>query len=108
MKLALLCRFAVVIIEGNAVAYGRSVLQGNVLNIEDLWTLPALRSQGLGTQLIQGLLRFGVEDNADTVYLTVNESNVLAQQLYERLGFANRYLYRYLVPESEVDQAGCE
>ena len=98
-RLALPCRYAIVMRHGKACAYGRLVRQGNILNIEDLWTLPELRSHGLGTQLIQGLLRLGFEDGAETAYLTVNESNAGARRLYERLGFVNSYLYRYLVPE---------
>jgi ribosomal protein S18 acetylase RimI-like enzyme len=98
-RLSLPSRFAVVMHDGKASAYGRSVQQGNVLSIEDLWTLPALRNQSLGTHLIQGLLRFGLEDGAEVACLTVNESNVGARRLYERLGFVNRYLYHYLIPK---------
>lgn len=85
--------------DGETVAYGRSVQQDNLLTIEDLWTLPALRSQGNATQLIQGLLQFGRESGADTAYLTVNESNADGRRLYERLGFVHRYLYHYLIPK---------
>jgi ribosomal protein S18 acetylase RimI-like enzyme len=98
-RLALPSRFAVVVRHGKACTYGRSVRQGNTLNIENLWTLPELRRQGLGTQLIQGLLRLGFEDGAEIAFLTVNESNVDARRLYEQLGFVNSYLYRYLVPK---------
>jgi len=97
--LALPGRFAVVMRNGKACAYGRSVRQDNILCLEDLWTLPELRSQGLGTQLIQGLLRLGLQDGAETAQLAVNESNTGARRLYERLGFVNRYLYRYLIPK---------
>ena len=98
-RIALPSRFAVVVRNGKACAYGRSARQGNILIIEDLWTLPELRSQGLGTQLIQGLLGLGLKDGTTTAYLTVNESNAGARRLYERLGFVDRYLYRYLIPK---------
>jgi ribosomal protein S18 acetylase RimI-like enzyme len=98
-KITLPSRLAVLMRHGAACAYGRSVLQGNILNIEKVWTLPEMRSQGLGTQLIHGLLRRGFEDGAETAFLTVNESNSGARRLYTRLGFVNQYLYRYLVPQ---------
>jgi ribosomal protein S18 acetylase RimI-like enzyme len=98
-RLALPSRFVVVLQNGEACGYGRSVRQGNSLNIEDLWMRPELRSQGLGTQLIHGLLRLGLEDGATTAHLTVNESNADARRLYERLGFRNKYRYRYLIPK---------
>lgn len=99
MKLALSSRFAVVTRQGKACGYGRSVLHSNILNIENLWTLPELRNQGLGMQLIQGLLQLGFEDDAEIAYLTVNQSNTGAQRLYARLGFENGYVYRYMVPK---------
>ncbi|WP_420632426.1 GNAT family N-acetyltransferase [Candidatus Leptofilum sp.] len=74
-----------------------------MLNIENLWAHPERRKQGLGTQLIQGLLQKGYEDGAKMAYLTVNQSNEDAQRLYARLGFEVKYSYRYLVPGSEAD-----
>ena len=98
-RLALPGRYAAVMRDGEAYAYGRSVRQGDLLCIEDLWTLPEFRSQGLGTQLIHGLLRLGLQDGAETACLAVNESNTGARRLYERLGFVDRYLYYYVIPE---------
>lgn len=100
MKISLLSRYAIVKGKGKAHGYGRSVLQGNILNIEKLWIQPEHRNQGLGTQLIQGLLRRGLEDGAEAAYLTVNQSNKDAQRLYGRLGFEVKYAYRYLVQGS--------
>jgi ribosomal protein S18 acetylase RimI-like enzyme len=95
-RLTLPSRFAIVTHQNKASGYGRSVLHGSALHIEDLWILPTLRSQGLGTRLINGLLHLGFEDGANTAYLTVNESNAGARRLYERLGFVNHHLYYYL------------
>jgi ribosomal protein S18 acetylase RimI-like enzyme len=103
MKISLPSRYAIVMKQGNACGYGRSVLQGNILNIEKVWIHPDQRSQGFGTQVIQGLLQKGCEDGAEIAYLTVNQSNKDAQRLYSRLGFEGRYSYRYWVPKSEAD-----
>jgi len=103
MKISLPSRYAIVMKQDKPCGYGRSVLQGNILNIEKLWVHPNQRNQGFGTQLIQGLLRKGYEDGAEIAYLTVNQSNEAAQRLYSRLGFEVRYSYRYLVSESETE-----
>ena len=100
VKLALPVRYAVLMRKGEACAYGRSVRQGNILCIEDLWTLPTLRSQGLGTRLIQGLLQLGLENGAENALLAVNQSNTGARRLYKRLGFVDSYLYHYLIPKA--------
>lgn len=103
MKITLPSRYVVVMDAGQACGYGRSVLQDNILNLENLWVQPDMRDQGLGTQLIQGLMQMGYEDGAEIAYLTVNQSNPDAQRLSKRLGFESIYSYRYLVPESEAD-----
>lgn len=95
-RLTLSGRFAIVTHQNKASGYGYSVLQDRTLLIEDLWILPTLRGQGLGTQLINGLLRLGFEDGANRACLTVNESNTSAQRLYKRVGFVKQYLYYYL------------
>jgi ribosomal protein S18 acetylase RimI-like enzyme len=102
LKISLPSRYVIVMRQGKACGYGRSVLQGNILNIEKLWVHPDHRNQGFGTQLIQGLLLKGNEDGAEIAYLTVNQSNKEAQRLYTRLGFEVRYSYRYLVPRSDA------
>jgi len=103
MRISLPSRYAVVTKQGKACGYGRSVLQGDTLNIENIWVHPDQRNQGVGTQLIRGLLQKGYEDGAETAYLTVNQSNKPAQRLYARLGFEVRYSYRYSVLRSEAD-----
>ncbi len=102
-RLTLPARFAVIKHGDKMCGYGRSVQQGNILNVDDLWLLPAYRGLGLGTQLIHGLLHLGHSEGATSACITVNEDNEGARRLYERLGFVNRYLYWYMVPPEEVD-----
>lgn len=47
-----------------------------------------LRSQGIGTQLVEHLLKLGRSAGFQLAALDVAASNPLAQALYERLGFA--------------------
>lgn len=101
--LALPSRYVVVKQGDNVCGYGRSVQQDDILNIEGLWMLPDYRGQGLGTQIIHGLLQLGRTDGAAIACVTVNEDNDGARRLYERLGFVNQYLYWYVVPLAEAD-----
>lgn len=88
-------RFAVVMRQGQACAYGYSTRQGSILWLNELWVQSDLRGQGIGTHLIQGLLHRGREDGAHIACLAVNQSNVGARRLYQRLGFVQRYRYSY-------------
>ncbi|MEZ4865652.1 MAG: GNAT family N-acetyltransferase [Caldilineaceae bacterium] len=88
-------RFAVIMRQGQACAYGYSTQQGNILWLNELWVQPELRGQGIGTHLIQGLLHRGREDGAQIAGLAVNESNIGARRLYKRIGFVPRYRYGY-------------
>ncbi len=92
-------RFAVVLGNGDACAYGYSIQQGDQLYIRELWVTPAMRGRGVGTQLIHGLMQLGRENGAQVAIISVNEPNSGARRLYERLGFVTRYRYRYLIPE---------
>ena len=101
--LALPSRYVVVERGSVMCGYGRSVLQGDILSFLDIWVLPEYRRQGVGTQLLHGLMQLGISDGAITSHLAVNEDNNGARQLYEGLGFVNRYLYWYMVPTEEAD-----
>jgi ribosomal protein S18 acetylase RimI-like enzyme len=102
-RLALPSRYVIVKQGEEMVGYGRSVQQGDILCLTGLWLLPDYRGQGLGTQLIYGLMQLGRNDGATISHLSVNEDNEGARRLYERLGFVNRYLYWCMVPAAEAD-----
>lgn len=85
--------YAIVERAGQACAYGLATQQENTLDFRDLWTLPALRGQGIGTQLIHGLLQIGHANGVEVALIAVNEPNAGARRLYERLGFEARYRY---------------
>lgn len=84
--------------EGAPSSYGRAVQQDDLYQLAELWTTPNLRSQGLGTRLIQGLLVLGKRAGATTPFLPVADSNLGARRLYERLGFKRLYGLKYMSP----------
>lgn len=61
-----------------------AVGEAHILN---LCIAPERQGQGLGRRLLRRMLRMAAELQADTAYLEVRESNVVAQALYESLGF---------------------
>lgn len=85
--------------DGAPSSYGRAVQQDDLYQLAELWTTPTLRSQGLGTRLIQGLLHLGKRAGARTPFLPVAESNPGARRLYERLGFSRVYGFKYMSPK---------
>jgi ribosomal-protein-alanine N-acetyltransferase len=58
------------------------------LHINSLAVAPARRRQGLGSELMRGVLAKAREEGAARATLEVRRSNEAARALYERLGFA--------------------
>ena len=58
------------------------------LHINNLAVLPELRRAGIGTQLLEFVLKTGAELGARRATLEVRRSNDPARVLYERFGFA--------------------
>jgi RimJ/RimL family protein N-acetyltransferase len=57
-------------------------------HIVDIALLPALRGQGIGSDVITAAARAAEEQGAQELTLSVLASNVAAQRLYLRLGFS--------------------
>ena len=61
---------------------------GLVLWLEELYILPAYRSRGLGQEFFAFAERYAWEGGYARIRLEVEEDNVRARALYERLGYA--------------------
>jgi ribosomal protein S18 acetylase RimI-like enzyme len=58
------------------------------LYVQDLWTTPAMRGQGLGTALLAAAAEASVRDwGAAYLALSLHHHNTVARHFYERLGF---------------------
>lgn len=77
------------------IGVGLGVVEGPYLGLFDIVTDRAYRRKGFGTRLVNSLLSWGMENGAETAYLQVLTSNILAQKLYVNLGFKEAYLYWY-------------
>lgn len=78
---------AVVVVAGEAQAYGQFTMWPRCGEISDLIVAPPLRGQGIGTALIQYLTRAARDMHSACVDIGVARSNPRALALYQRLGF---------------------
>jgi N-acetylglutamate synthase len=84
--------------DGQPVAMGLGVLDGDYIGLYDIVTHPDHRGSGYGTTLVQSLLHWGKVNGAREAYLQVMVDNLPARRLYDRLGFAEVYRYWYRRP----------
>lgn len=62
---------------------------GPILELEELYTAPAARGQGIGSAMIADILALGQERGAVEIRITVHEVDIEARRFYERHGFTN-------------------
>jgi len=87
--------FAWIELGGQAVACGQVIITDGYAGLFDLVTDTAFRRQGLGRQMVQGLLNWAVQNGAKGAYLQVLGENVPARGLYKKMGFRHLYDYQY-------------
>lgn len=83
---------------GGLAARGRGAIEGDLVAITNIGTLPAFRRQGLGTEVLRALEAWGYENGARRAALQVEADNEAAIAMYGRLGYTERYRYRYRAP----------
>jgi ribosomal protein S18 acetylase RimI-like enzyme len=81
--------------DGRPVASGVLSVEGDVAGLFDIVTEPALRGQGIGSEVVGTLLARAWERGARTAFLQVGEQNASAISIYRRFGFVDRYRYHY-------------
>jgi GNAT superfamily N-acetyltransferase len=92
--------------KGIPVSMGMAVLEGDIVGLYDILTTPLMRNQGLGTDLINGLLEWAWVNEARYVYLQVTEDNTPAIRLYEKMGFKTLYHYLYFIKGKSISPFG--
>ncbi len=81
--------------DGRMDAIGLGVAGGNWLAVFGMFTRPDCRGRGLGAAIIHALAGFTVARNGIGLYLQVENENLHARRLYEKLGFRDVYGYHY-------------
>ena len=92
----------VVVVEEGVIGYGQLALWPRCAEISDLVVVEAYRGRGLGTALIQYLMRAAREMQAAAVEIGAALDNVRALALYRRLGFRDERVIRLHLGGSEV------
>lgn len=72
---------------GTMVGYAGSMHSPDVAEIMTIGVVPEARERGLGKLMTESLVRAAQTLQAETIFLEVRESNAVARNLYEGLGF---------------------
>ncbi|WP_341465243.1 ribosomal protein S18-alanine N-acetyltransferase [Clostridium collagenovorans] len=72
--------------------------EGNITNVA---VDPTFRGLGIGKLLMQSILENCINENVDSITLEVRKSNLIAQNLYESLGFKNEGVRKKFYPDKE-------
>ncbi|MGG6296011.1 N-acetyltransferase family protein [Leptolyngbya sp. AN02str] len=76
-----------------------SVAMQRIWILNDLFVEPSSRNQGIAKQLLQAAEAYAKDTHAIRIVLATQISNVLAQSLYESLGYRkDEAFYHYVLP----------
>ncbi len=89
--------FASIVREGEMVACGIGVIENRTVGLFDIVVDPRFRKQGLGTQLVSGILHWTRSQRVTSAYLQVMIDNAPAMAMYRKIGFTEVYRYWYRV-----------
>ncbi|NPD88106.1 MAG: GNAT family N-acetyltransferase [Asgard group archaeon] len=81
------------------VAVGLAVLQENYMVIYSMFTHPDYRRKGIAQTILANMIEWGDVNLVDRVFLQVESENTSAINLYKKVGFKEKYRYRYLIKE---------
>ncbi|MDH5675461.1 MAG: GNAT family N-acetyltransferase [Myxococcales bacterium] len=88
-------RFALACREGQPLAVGLGVCDGDLFGVFSMLTLPEARRQGAGRTVLAALAKSARAAGATQLYLQVGRDNRAALSLYQAAGFRERYGYHY-------------
>ncbi len=87
--------YALLEMDGQAVAVGRGVLERGWLGVFGMSTHPDYRRRGCASAVLAALASWGRSQGAAAIYLQVEMHNLGAQALYAVAGFETLYRYHY-------------
>ena len=81
--------------DGQNIACASAVIENGYVFIANVIVDDVHRGTGYGRSLCESLLGAAMEKGAHTAYLQVIQSNLIAKNLYEKLGYQKLYAYWY-------------
>lgn len=88
--------------ENNVIyAYGLVSVAADEAHILNLCVSLQKQGQGLGKQMLHKLMQIAEEHGADSIFLEVRVSNIIAQNLYEQEGFNRIGMRKAYYPSCE-------
>lgn len=84
-----------------AIASALIVHDGRWSGLLDIAVRPDCQGQGIGHKLIRQCLHIAVQQGSEKIWLQVEQSNIIALSLYEKLGFNHAYQYHYRIKQSK-------
>jgi N-acetylglutamate synthase len=82
-------------LNGVIAACGFGVMERGYVGLFDIVVDKTCRGKGIGKEVVQSILGRAKEEGAETAYLQVLKGNVVAENLYGKLGFEESYRYWY-------------
>lgn len=62
---------------------------GPLVQLEELYVLPRLRDQGIGTVMLDAVVEFARSEGSEEIHIGVDEIDTDTRRFYERHGFVN-------------------
>jgi N-acetylglutamate synthase len=88
--------FALLYLDDHPAAVGLGVFEKGYTGIFNMATLENFRGRRGASTILAALAQWGKLQKGHTLYLQVGEENVVAQNVYQKLGFTTLYSYWYL------------
>jgi N-acetylglutamate synthase len=96
-------RHTVVRAGGCIVCTAQVAIDGDLVGVFDVLTVPAARGKGYATLACASLLSWAWQRGAHAAYLQVSADNAPAIAAYRRFGFATLYTYHYRARAGECE-----
>lgn len=77
------------------IGCGFGALEHGYIGIFDIVVEEMMRGKGIGKEIVLGILGTAQKLDVKTAYLQVIANNIVAKNLYKKLGFEERYRYWY-------------
>jgi ribosomal-protein-alanine N-acetyltransferase len=85
------------------IGYIGSWFLGDLIHVTTVAVDPEYRRKGVGEKLMNFIIDMGKNENFKKVVLEVRVSNIVAQKLYEKLGFKIEKIKKEYYPENKED-----